>query len=165
MGRLALPASARTLASDVRKCLMIAADEGVLRSPPETIFRLLKTEERAPEQGTIVMVLLGAATFDKGQSDDDGFFIRSDGARLSFGVTVAYRRGVEPEMLTYRFHLRFPRNSSPTFIRFDLNDESREPLIEPRSHLHPGSDEIRLPVPVMTPLEILERLLYGTPVP
>lgn len=55
----------------------------------------------------MVVALLGAATFDKPQSDDDNFFIRSDGARLSFGVTVAYRRGVEPELLTYRFHLRF----------------------------------------------------------
>ncbi len=164
MGRLALPASAKTLASDVRKCLTMAADEGALRTPPEIIFRLLKKEERTPDRGTIVVALFGGATFDKGQSDD-AFFIRSDGARLSFGVAVAYRRDVEPELLTYRFHLRFPRNSSPAFIRFDLNDESREPLIEPRSHLHPGSNELRLPVPVMTPLEILERLLYGTPVP
>lgn len=164
MQRLVLPASPKTLASHVRKCLTMAADEGALRTPPEIIFRLLKTEERAPQQGTPVVALLGGATFDKGQSDDD-FFIRSDGARFSFGITVAYPRGVQPELLTYRFHLRFPRNSSPAFIRFDLNDESREPLIEPRSHLHPGSDDLRLPVPVMTPLEILERLLYGTPTP
>ncbi len=92
MGRLTLPASAKTLASDVRKCLMSAADEGVLRSPPETIFRLLKMEQRTLNRGTMVVALLGAATFDKPQSDEDDFFIRSDGARLSFGVTVAYRR-------------------------------------------------------------------------
>ena len=141
-----------------------AADEGVLRTPPETIFRLLKSEERNPDRATVVVALLGGTTFDKGQRDDE-FFIRSDGARLSFGVTVAYPRGAEPELLTYRFHLRFPRNSSPAFIRFDLNDESNEPLIEPRSHLHPGSDDLRLPVPVMTPVEILERLLYSTPTP
>jgi len=164
MQRLALPASAKTLASDVRRCLLVAADEGVLRTPPESIFRLLKTEERTAERGTIVVAMLGGATFDKGQSED-AFFIRSDGARLSFGVAVAYQRGAEPELLTYRFHLRFARNGSPAFIRLDLNDESRDPLMEPRSHLHPGSDGLRLPVPVMTPLEILERLLYGTPTP
>ena len=144
---------------------MIAADEGVLRSPPETIFRLLKMEERKLDQGRMVVALFGAATFDKPQRVDDDFLIRSDGSRLSFGVTVAYRRDAEPEMLTYRFHLRFPRNSSPTFIRFDLNDESREPLIEPRSHLHPGSNHVRLPTPAMTPIEILEKLLYGTQAP
>jgi hypothetical protein len=165
LGRPVLPASAKTLVSDVRNCLMIAADEGVLRSPPETIFRLLKTEERPLARGVMVVALLGGATFDKPQSDDDNFFIRSDGARLSFGITVAYRSGAEPEMLTYRFHLRFPRNSSPTFIRFDLNDESREPLVEPRSHLHPGSDNVRIPAPAMSPIEILEKLLYGTLAP
>jgi len=164
MQRVTLPVTFRMLASNVRTCLTAAADEGVLRTPPEDIFRLLKTQERAPEPGTTVLAVFGGATFDKGQSDD-AFFIRSDGSRLSFAVSVAYQRASEPVIVAYRFHLRFPSNSSPAFIRVDLNDESREPLMEPRSHLHPGSDRIRLPLPMMTPLEILERLLYGTPTP
>lgn len=164
MQRVVLPATAKTLADELRRSLLLAADEGVLRTAPDVIFRLIKTEERKRDRETVVAAVLGGATFDKGQADGS-FFVRSDGARLSFGVTVVYQRRSDPELVTYRFHLRFPRGRSPLFIRFDLNDESRDPVLEPRSHLHPGSDDIRIPVPMMAPIEILERLLYAIPTP
>src|ERR1017187_3895315 len=43
--------------------------------------------------------------------------------------------------------------------RFDLNDKAHDsPLHEPRCHYHPGVDEVRLPCPVLTPLEVLDRI-------
>jgi hypothetical protein len=62
-------------------------------------------------------------------------------------------------LAAYRFQLNLPDGNSPSFYRFDLNPEAHEtPLFEPRCHLHPGLEEVRLPCPVLTPLEVLDRI-------
>ena len=103
---------------------------------------------------------------DKGQQSDE-FFYRYDGARISFAITV---RSVGPilELVSYRFHLQFPAGRAPTHVRFDLNPEggaSDDPLREPRSHVHVGAEDLRVPAPLMGPVEILEKLLYGMSLP
>jgi len=46
-------------------------------------------------------------------------------------------------------------------LRFDLNDAPHpDPLGEPRCHLHPGVDEIRLPFSLHHPIEILDRIFF-----
>ena len=97
--------------------------------------------------------------FDKGPTDSH-FYTRS-GARLSFGVTVREHNG-RCSLVAYRFHLHVASDSSPVFYRFDLNHQAHpDPLREPCSHFHPGRDDIRLPCPVLSPIEVLDRIFYA----
>lgn len=110
---------------------------------------------RANADNDVFTISLGPR-FDKGP-DDSHFYLES-GSRLSFGITV---RGSNAgcSLLEYRFQLSLPDSHTPQFYRFDLNDKAHEtPLHEPRCHLHPGTDKVRLPCPVFTPLEILDRI-------
>ena len=51
------------------------------------------------------------------------------------------------------------RHWSDMVSRFDLNDKAHDsPLHEPRCHYHPGADDVRLPCPALTPLEVLDRI-------
>ena len=90
--------------------------------------------------------------------------VRADGARISFAVTVESR--TDPLVIhAYRFHLRFPSGMIPPYVRFDLNSERSDPLEEPRCHVHVGADDLRVATPIMAPVEILTKLLYGLPGP
>lgn len=140
----------------VRRCLISASDEGVLTNSIARILSLVKRRDAGP-----VMEILGGATFDKGQETDE-FFVRNDGARISFAVTVI-GRGPSLSIPAYRFHLRFPAGMIPPYVRFDLNPERGDPLLEPRCHVHVGADDVRVATPFMTPVEILTKLLYGLP--
>jgi len=77
---------------------------------------------------------------------------------LSFGIILRERNG-RCSLVSYRFQLNLPEGHLPSFYRFDLNDKTHEtPLFEPRCHFHPGLDEVRLPFPALTPLEVLDRI-------
>lgn len=133
--------------------LLNASDNRHLRSAPHEILKILKLESRGNEA-----VIVCGETFDKGQ--DGSFLYRRDGSRISFGVTL--RKASPLELVAYRFHIRFPDGRIPPFLRFDLNSaDSGDPLSEPRCHVHPGTDELRLPSPVMAPLEILAKIVYN----
>ena len=88
--------------------------------------------------------------------------MRSDGARISFSVTVASQAD-RLEVRAYRFHLRFPSGTIPPYIRFELSFERGDPLVEPRCHVHAGAEHLRVATPLMAPVEILTKLLYGLP--
>ena len=95
---------------------------------------------------------------DKGQSES--FFNFPSGARLSFSIALRERDG-GCDILTYRFHFRFPDNHSPEFIRIDLLDKSHsDPLAEPLAHIHPGIHSVRLPSPPLDPIEVLDRVFF-----
>ena len=99
---------------------------------------------------------------DKGQAG--GSFLRKpDGSRLSFFVMVVFDGHAPGVLVAYRFHLHFPDGSVSRFLRFDLNREpaAHEPLHEPRYHIHPGSNEIRVQMPPTTPVQVLYKLIYG----
>lgn len=151
----------RVLFRAVRRCLTVAADEGVLRTPIDRILSLLKLEQRPRREGRLIAEIFGGATLDKGQPTDE-FFVRRDGARISFGVTVVSRDHFLA-IPAYRFHLQFPAGMIPPYVRFDLNQERSDPLFEPRCHVHVGADHLRVATPLMAPLEILTKLLYGLP--
>lgn len=160
----ALPAAPAELFRQIRRCLVSAFDEEILRTPLHSIFGLLKIDQEQRTDGTAVSVILGGATFDKGQEGNE-FFYRRDGARISFAVTVMYANGALT-LLSYRFHLQFPAATAPAYVRFDLNPEpSDDALSEPRSHVHAGAEMLRVAVPLMGPAEILDKLLYGMPIP
>ncbi len=98
---------------------------------------------------------------DKGEAGGT-YLYKTDGSRLSFAFTVHFERHDPGILISYRFHLQFTEGSSPQFIRFDLNpSEAHEPLLEPRFHFHPGSDDMRAQLPPMTPSEVLHKLIYG----
>ena len=115
------------------------------------VLSMLKTAESRQR----VTITLGP-TFDNGPTDQH-FYLES-GARLSFGVTLREANG-RCELVAYRFQLNLPEGHAYSFFRFDLNDKGHvEPLLEPRCHLHPGLENVRLPFPALTPIEILDRI-------
>jgi len=95
-------------------------------------------------------------TIDKGIID--GHFILKSGARLSFGLTLRSEARQYSTIVAYRFDYRI----DTTVHRFDLNKgPHNNPLREPRGHLHPGSDHIRVPTPPLDPIEILDILFFA----
>ena len=143
--------------------------------PAREVFRgirayLLRRSEEINERNNAFALLKfhsskGAAqidlgpTIDKGQTKDHFRF--DSGARLCFGLTL---REVEKgsELVAFRYHYTFPDGHSVKFLRFDLNDEAHpDPLAEPRCHLHPGIDDLRLPFSVHDPIEILDRIFFA----
>ena len=94
--------------------------------------------------------------FEKGPPDL--YFYLESGARLSFGITLRESNG-RCSLVAYRFHLSLPEGQSPAYYRFDLNEKAHKtPLTEPRCHYHPGVDNVRLPCPALTPLEVFDRI-------
>lgn len=153
------------LVMELRNCLLGASDVGTLSTTPRQIFSLLKHEIEEEAGGSQVLAVYGGASMDKGQATDE-FFVRSDGARISFSVAAVYPRNAAAALRVYRFHLRYPNGANPRFIRIDLNRPGGgDALIEPRSHVHVGAEALRIPVPIMAPLEILEKVLYGLALP
>lgn len=153
-----LPASPRLLRAQIHTSLIHASDEGLLRSAPHEVFQLLNVST-TPDR--MFASLTCGESFDKGQ-EDGNFLYRADGARLSFSMTVRFPDGDFPQLDAYRFHVRFPADSVPQFIRIDLNRPGLtvDPILEPRSHVHPGTDALRLPAPIMSPLQLVHAFLY-----
>jgi hypothetical protein len=143
----ALP-SARQLVADVRTYLLRQdADLG----RPNVVYRIFRTG--TSHQVTTISV---GPHRDKG-STDTHFHLES-GSRLSFFVELREGNG-RCSLIRYRFQLNLPEGQSPSFYRFDLNEKAHEtPLTEPRCHYHPGVDDVRLPCPALTPLDVLDRI-------
>jgi hypothetical protein len=115
------------------------------------VYRILRKVESRQR----VVITLGP-TFDDGQTDQH--FHLESGARLSFGLTLREANG-RCALVAYRFQLNFPEGHAPSFYRFDLNDKGHaKPLLEPRCHIHPGLENVRLPLPALTPVEVLDRI-------
>jgi hypothetical protein len=83
------------------------------------------------------------------------------GAQLAFGVTLRFD-GAQSTLLAYRFYLSLLPASGLRFVRIDLNapKETYDPLHMPRCHMHPGFEGIHMPFPVMTPIEVLDRIVH-----
>ena len=115
------------------------------------VLRILKKVE----SHDLTFITLGPS-FDQGLTDSH-FYLES-GSRLSFGITL--REGNRRcSLIAYRFQLNLPESQSPSFYRFDLNEKAHEkPLDEPRCHYHPGVEDVRLPCPALTPLDVLDRI-------
>lgn len=158
--------SLREFATEIRRCLIHAYDDDSLGTSPNEIFNKLRFMEHPQPDGSVVATVLGGP-FRDSDTQTQPFISRADGAILSFTVVARYGRGGDLEDASGRFHMKFREDSSPPFVRIDINSkaQSGEPLVEPRFHVHPGDKEIRIPLPSMTPCEILFKLLSGTPHP
>ncbi len=136
--------------SEIRAYLVRRADGMATRNDP---YQLLKFRR---EHGFEVIVL--GPPVDKGPTPQHFHF--DSGARLSVGLTL---REVErgSQVVSFRYHYAFPDGRSPQFLRFDLNDGPHtDPLAEPRCHLHPGIDDVRIPFSVHHPIEVLDRIFF-----
>ncbi len=117
------------------------------------VLQILK-HTRTGDVGTIIL----GPTIDKGPTNTH-YYINAE-ARLSF-LVILREANRKCKLISYRFHLHLGAARGPSFLRFDLNPGAHSnPLIEPRSHVHPGRDDIRLPFPVLRPLELLDRIFY-----
>jgi hypothetical protein len=159
--RYRLPSKVSTLFTQLETRIREAIAEGVLSTKPHRVRALLKMKAGVVD-GKEVTLIEGGVVED-GQDSQD-FFYRSDGARISFGITTLETdKGIE--LYAYRFSIWFGAGKVPPFVRVDLNPPNRvqDPLTAPRSHVHPGSDEILIPTPVVEPVALLEKFLYGIP--
>jgi hypothetical protein len=115
------------------------------------VDRILRKNES--KQRTVITV---GPSLDKGPMDSH-FYLES-GSRLSFTIVLREGHG-RCALVLYRFHLSLPEGQSPSFYRFDLIKEAhKSPLTEPRCHYHPGVEDVRLPCPALTPLEVFDRI-------
>ena len=107
--------------------------------------------------GDEFVIELGPA-FDKG--DTETHFHFPSGARLSFGITLR-KQGSAALTVAYRFCLRLPASSGTECFIFNLNREPHpDPVQEPRFHVHPGFPHFRIPVPALSPLDVLDRIFF-----
>ncbi len=112
---------------------------------------------RFTENNGVTSVALGPQ-IDKGSTQEHFHF--DSGARLSFGLTLREHDGGS-QLVSYRFHYHRSKERSLEYFRFDLNPAAHEdPLSEPRCHLHPGVDDVRIPFSLHDPLEILDRIFF-----
>ena len=151
--------SVEELVTEIFALLIDASDDETLVSAPEDVYGLLRHRRNGRNPETLTVWC--GENFDDGREGGDYLHL-SDGGRLSFSLTAEYA-GQPRRLTSYRFHLRRAAGANPAFLRFDLNTEGagHDPLYEPRCHLHPGNDDIRIQCPILNPAEILHKLLYG----
>jgi hypothetical protein len=144
-------------------------------APPHEYFRLIRVYlQRATDTGRTKngAHLLSQRSLDNGDTQiDAGPTIFREpcenciqfhsGAQLSFGITLGFD-GARTSLLSFRFYLALLPSSGLRFVRIDLNGpkDIYDPLHMPRCHIHPGFEGIHIPFPVMTPLEVLDRLVH-----
>ena len=154
-----MPRRASELHAEIYRCLVQASGAGVLKDGFYDIGRKLKLtpDTRIPDRFLLTGGLVDGTRF--GRKDP---FRRDDDASVDF--SIALRQGPEAvELLAYDFLIDLPPGLGPPFLRFDLNmpehDNEDRGL---RSHVHPGVDEDQMimPAPVMSPVEILTIFLH-----
>lgn len=137
--------------SQIRAYLLRRSTEINTKNNP---IQLLKF--RSDANGMALIVL--GPTFDKGPTPDHFYF--DSGARLSFGLALR-KRGNGSELVSFRFHFQLPEGRSPEYFRFDLNEKLHpDSLSESRCHLHPGMENIRIPLALQDPVEVLDRIFF-----
>jgi hypothetical protein len=113
----------------------------------------------SPSKAPGVSIINYGPTIDKGATEEHFQF--DSGARLCFGLAFRERSSNDCEIVSYRFHYHLANGNAIEFLRFDLNpDAHQEPLLEPRCHLHPGLEHVRLPIVALTPWEVLDRIFF-----
>lgn len=168
---LDLPSRARALYLQVRSQLLAASDAGIVAESPEQILKLVQILPEPPpqirEHLRVRNLHEGAFCIVGGEKNQErdptvAHFTRSDGGWFDFTITVR-ERSRQLELLAYDFELRFPPAQGSPFLRFDLNlpgHENEERDL--RCHLHPGTDDLQVPAPLMKPSELLALFLEGT---
>jgi hypothetical protein len=88
-------------------------------------------------------------------------YVLASGAKLSFGVTVREDSSTSCSLVSYRFDYRQSAVPALPLVRFELRDSNHsDSLREPRVHIHPGLETIRLPTALIDPIEVLDLLFF-----
>lgn len=158
---LALP-SANSLHKSLHQLLTKAARAELLDTGLYQIARLLRPVSNEKDASGVQSFAISSGPVDfKGTlATKDNTLTRSDGAFLSFSITLRQAKSGGLTVHAYRFSLTRSTGACPTFIRFDFDPPGRAHESDGlRAHIHPGDDEIRLPSAVLDPLEALTFVL------
>lgn len=137
--------------SQIRAYLIRRSEEINTHNNAIQLLRLRK------EGHGLAYIALGP-TIDNGPTGSHFYF--DSGARLSFGLTLR-EIGKKSELVSFRFHYERSEGHSPRFFRFDLNEKLHpDPLSEPRCHLHPGLDTVRIPFSLYDPIAVLDQIFF-----
>ncbi|MEZ4405438.1 MAG: hypothetical protein R3A52_02940 [Polyangiales bacterium] len=159
-----LPSTAKALRSQLRSYLLQCFDADAILDPPDAILKKLRGYASG---GAHVITVADSDGQPKNFRRDRALahFTRADGAWFDFGFTLLERRGAPVEVVAYDAELRFVRDDDspvPPWVRFDLNppghDNDGRAL---RSHLHPATDDWEVPAPTLSPVELLDLLVFG----
>ncbi len=151
------------LKTQILKLLTQAHDEGKLKTKLHEIHDLLKLEQSTQHGSDVSEILGGQRNFKRLR--EIPHFERADGCWFDFAILID-QKPKPAEILGFNFEIRFPTDLPVQFLRFDLNlpgHNNQERGM--RFHLHPGSDDLMVHSPPMSPLEILHLFLYGLPLP
>lgn len=164
--KIGLPEDPGELFSQIRRHLVDASDEGHLATKINEVFARVKLSDSPIGKSPEVQGIYGGEK-DLKRTGEKPHIARRDGAWFVFTITVRRRRGQPLELVAYDFELCFPSQAVegarfPRFIRFDLNQPGHDNESRGlRSHLHPGHDDLIVPAPIMSPLEILDLFVAG----
>jgi hypothetical protein len=163
---LGLPETAEKLKRELQSRLLKACDEGLLAMKPHDVHACLWLSG-PPRDATPESKGIYGGDKDFKRTGDKRGFRRGDGAWFTFSITVRARRGRPLEIVAYDFELCFPVGSQeetglPRFVRFDLNEPGHANDAKGlRCHAHPGHDDLSVPAPLMSPVELLDLFLAG----
>jgi hypothetical protein len=167
---LGLPKTARDLRDELRTMLLKASDDHTIRTTPAQILgghlSLLEPPQRVDKALREAGIDQGAKCIFGGEKNQDrevalAHFMRDDAAWFDFSITVRQTPG-GLELLAYDFEIRAVPNVAAPFLRFDLNlPAHRNEQRELRCHVHPGSDDVLIPAPLLGPIELLHLFLNG----
>ena len=128
----------------------------MLATSPAEIPKFLRMTSRS--DGKIAIV---GGKKDQSRERNLPRFTRSDGAWFHFTLTVSEQPKVPLDLVAYDFEICFTEEPRPPFVRFDLNPPDHHNEEEGlRSHVHLSTDDVSVPSMVMSPLEVLDVLLY-----
>jgi hypothetical protein len=129
-----------------------AANDRRLRSTMSDIRQVLKPPYRS---GADEVITVGdRRNFQR--STAHPHLVRNDGVWFDFAITLR-----DWAVIAWSFEVRFP-DQVPAFVRFDLNPPGHANTV--RCHLHPGTDDDGLSVPLAadwTPEQVLGLMLNG----
>lgn len=167
---LKLPATPDKLMTELRACLQKAKKGRKLKNNQDDIthhllkksapidselYQRLKLDPNEHPRDQIVSIVGGK----KDYKDDANslHFLREDGARFNFALTLHLIPKQDMILLAYDFELRFAGIAALSFVRFDLNPPANSRKDKMRCHLHlnQNDDGLSVPAPLMHPVELL----------
>lgn len=156
--------NAKGLRTKIFKCLTQARDERVLKTEHQEVRSLLKLDKSTQHGAGMHEILGGQRNFSRLR--EIPHFERSDGCWFDFAIFIHEQSRRNAEIIGFNFEIRFPETMPVKYLRFDLNPPGHNnDDLGIRFHIHPGSDDLMVHSPPMSPLEILHLFLYGLPIP
>jgi hypothetical protein len=156
--------NAKTLRTNILKCLTSASNKRILKNEIHEIHNLLKLAQTKQNGKELWEIVGGQRNFKRLKKNPH--FERCDGCWFDFSILIQETSKKSAEAIGFDFEIRFPEDFSVNFLRFDLNFPQHDNEMRGmRFHIHPGSDDLMIPSPPLCPLEILHLFLYGLPIP